>query len=90
MVTKEQALKCSEFHTCGCSRTVGKRGGIKEAISRWRRNGATQTWKTRTDAFRIPVKKGIAGYGEINNRNAQWFHAAEDCPLNGKGEGNAR
>jgi len=34
-----------------------------------RRNGATQTWKTRPGEFRIPVKTGYASYGSITNHN---------------------
>lgn len=30
-----------------------------------RRNGQTQTWKTRPSEFRIPVKAGLKAYGEI-------------------------
>lgn len=35
----------------------------------WRlhRNGATQRWKTRPFAFRIPVKAGLKAYGEITH-----------------------
>jgi hypothetical protein len=38
-----------------------------------RRNGRTQTWKTRPGEFRIPIKIGFRGYGEITHRNAdEW------------------
>ena len=30
-----------------------------------RRNGKTQTWKTRPGEFRVPVKCGMYTYGEI-------------------------
>lgn len=30
-----------------------------------RRNGRTQTWKTRPNDFRIPIKIGYNTYGEI-------------------------
>lgn len=30
-----------------------------------RRNGKTQTWKTRPDDFRIPVKAGLRSTGQI-------------------------
>ena len=30
-----------------------------------RRNGKTQTWKTRPGEFRIPVKYGFRGYGAL-------------------------
>lgn len=34
-----------------------------------RRNGKTQTWKTRPSEFRIPIKAGIRTYGDITHRN---------------------
>ncbi len=39
---------------------------------RWikaRRNGKTQTWKTRPSEFRIPLKYGFRGYAEITHRD---------------------
>jgi len=35
---------------------------------RFRRNGKTKTWKTRSD-FRIPVKHGLYDYGYIDQDN---------------------
>lgn len=32
-----------------------------------RRNGKTQTWKTRPDDFSIPVKYGFKGYAQIEH-----------------------
>jgi hypothetical protein len=40
-----------------------------------RRNGKTQTWKTRPTHFRIPIKFGFKNYGEINHDNMK----AEPC-----------
>lgn len=40
---------------------------------RWRRNGATKTWKTRPNEFRIPIKRGLREYGYIDQRNASEF-----------------
>jgi hypothetical protein len=34
MVTKAEALTANEFHAGGCSRAVGKRGGVTESIER--------------------------------------------------------
>lgn len=34
-----------------------------------RRNGRTQTWKTRPNDFRIPIKIGFRQYGEIDHNN---------------------
>lgn len=85
-LTKEQALTVQEFHENGCSCAVGPRGGRKERIFSWRRNGATKTWKTRPDEFYIPVKYGMRDYGSITHSNASSFHAAEDCPLRQQGD----
>lgn len=46
----------------------------------WRRNGATQTWKTRPDEFRTPIKYGLRGYGQLTQTNAGEFHTPADCP----------
>ena len=34
-----------------------------------RRNGKTQTWKTRPGEFRIPVKAGFKSYGELTHNS---------------------
>lgn len=34
-----------------------------------RRNGRTQTWKTRPDEFRIPIKYGFRGTGAIDHNS---------------------
>lgn len=38
-------------------------------VWRVRRNGKTQTWKTRPTDFRIPVKIGYREYHEITHLN---------------------
>jgi hypothetical protein len=81
MLTREQALTASEFHADGCYRTVGPRGGVTEHVVRYRRNGATKTWKTRPLAYRVPVKYGYRGYGAITEHDAPHMHVASDCPL---------
>lgn len=73
MITKEQALTAKRFHEDAMCTPV--------RIVTWRRNGATQTWKTRPDDFRIPVKWGLRDYFQITHLNADWFHAEEDCPV---------
>lgn len=75
MITKAEAMTAREFHeeSIPCD---GKRS------NRWRRNGKTQTWKTRPDEFRVPVKFGLRGYGNITELNASDFHTAENCPYN--------
>jgi hypothetical protein len=84
MITKEQALTANEFHENGCTRDAdGPRYGRgKEHILRWRRNGKTQIWKTRPNAFRVPVKRGLKEYAQIHIYHADQFHTPEFCPLN--------
>lgn len=36
-----------------------------------RRNGRTQTWKTRPGEFRVPVVHGLRTYGDINHIGAR-------------------
>jgi hypothetical protein len=43
--------------------------GRKARYWRVRRNGRTQTWKTRPGEFRIPVVAGLNVYGEITHRS---------------------
>jgi hypothetical protein len=71
MITMQQALSATEFHEN--HEPAGK-------IYTWRRNGATQTWKTRPGEFRIPVKYGLRGYGQIYHTDASRFHVASECP----------
>jgi hypothetical protein len=71
MITRQQALTAREFHED--HEPAGK-------IYTWRRNGATQTWKTRPDDFRIPVKYGLRSYGQIRETDAYRFHVAGECP----------
>ena len=83
MITKEQALSESVFHYGTCTRTVGPRGGVTERVEHWRRNGSTQTWKTRPEEFSVPVRYGMrsTGYIRLTHLNASEFHAEADCPL---------
>lgn len=46
---------------------------------RLRRNGKTQTWKTRPDEFRIPVKAGLKATGQLT-------HDSIVEPYNNEGE----
>ena len=79
MVTKEQAVSAQYFHYGECTVTVGPRGGREAHTEEWRRNGQTQTWKTRPDEFRAPVKYGLYAYGNITDWNADEFHVADNC-----------
>jgi hypothetical protein len=90
-MTKQQALDVhhgSEIHHTGrhlCTRTVGPRGGVVVTITRCRPSGRCQTWKTRPDDFRLPVKHGLYESGEITPANADDFHLASECPLAANG-----
>ena len=81
MLTYEQAMTAREFHVGECTRKVGPRGGATEHTEVWRRNGKTQTWKTRPGEFRVPVKHGLYAYGEIRETDAERVHVAGECPL---------
>lgn len=70
-ITFEQALTAAEFHE-NERRPDG-------TCYRHRRNGKTQTWKTRPGHFRIPVVYGLRGYGQITHETADKFHLASEC-----------
>ena len=71
MITRQQALTARAFHE------DHEQGG---KVYRWRRNGATQTWKRQPERFRIPVKYGLRSYGQITEAEASRFHTEDDCP----------
>jgi hypothetical protein len=82
-VTRAQALTANVFHED--HEPAGK-------IYAWRRNGRTQTWVTRPDDFRVPIKYGLKSYDQITAATAMNMHAEEDCPtrhvrVNGPGRG---
>jgi len=71
MITKQDAITANEFHEN--HEPAGK-------IYKWRRNGATQTWKTRPGDFRLPIKFGLKSYDSITPGNAHLMHRADQCP----------
>jgi len=81
-ISYRQALSEREFHYGQCSKEVGPRGGVKVHMVVVRRNGMTQTWKTRPTEFSIPVKHGLKNAFRIGQADAHLWHAASDCPLN--------
>lgn len=81
MLTKHDAIFADEFHYGTCTKVVGPRGGVTINIKRVRRNGRTQTWVTRPNEWRIPVKYGLKGTFSIHDHDAELYHTAEDCPL---------
>lgn len=44
-------------------------------------NGKMQTWKTRPDDFRVPLKVGFRGFAELSHANANEFYLPADCPV---------
>ncbi len=49
---------------------------------RWRVNGAVQTWKTRPDDVRVPVKHELRDYTNITKLNMSFYHLHSECPRN--------
>jgi hypothetical protein len=47
----------------------------------WRGNGAMQTWKTRPNEFRWPIKYGMREYSSITQNDVGDFHLARTCPV---------
>jgi hypothetical protein len=80
VITKEDALTASEFHS-GCEASVGPRGGIKFRPMILRRNGQTVTWKTRPEDYRVPVKHGLYQFGYILPEDADLHYTRESCPV---------
>jgi len=66
MLTKEEAETAREFIELSTGR-------------KWRRNGATQTWKRSPERFRTPVKFGLYGYGQLTELNAADFAVLASC-----------
>jgi hypothetical protein len=66
LVNRNNAMTADNFeHT-----TLKNRDG---SPLRTRRNGKTQTWKTRPEEFRIPVKHGLYDYFNITQNNChEW------------------
>jgi hypothetical protein len=60
MITRHDALTADMFHDSVCRK--------------WSRNGATQTWKTRPNDFRVPVKYGMYRYAQIWHHDAALVH----------------
>lgn len=45
--------------------------------SKARVTGKVQTWKTRPNEVRVPIKRGMYDYGEITHRNLDRFTLKE-------------
>lgn len=71
------------WHERGCVVDRGRSGLAKPRVlfqKRWRRNGATKTWKTRPNEFRIPIKWGLRTGWYLTQSNQEMFHDADTCP----------
>ena len=84
MITKSMAvalgLNGGEVHKGICKLHVGKRGGKKYQIRKWRVNGKCKTWKTLPLEFKLPIKFGFSGpYDYITRSNADQFHLVTMC-----------
>ena len=88
-LTKEDAVSKNEFHLThrygtldGC-RKIQKPRSIQKRVVQVRRNGRTQTWKTRPEEWRVPVKYGIRAPDQfsITQHEADNWHTPEQCPV---------
>lgn len=69
MITKDNALTANNFeHTSLKNRD--------NSPLRVRRSGKTQTWKTRPNDFKIPVKYGLYESAYITNENGNLWNIA--------------
>lgn len=69
MITYEQAMTASHFEHV----TLKNKDNTPV---RARRNGKTQTWKTRPGEFRIPCKHGLKQCFNITQDNAKDWNVA--------------
>lgn len=77
----QEAAQASYLHWGNCTRTIGSRGGVKTHSTVCKVNGALKTWKTRPNEYRLPVKHGLRGYGEVTPETISQFHLESECPL---------
>ena len=85
MITKNQAITADHLHYTGkhdCTIHIGPRGGKRVNITEVRRSGKTQTWKTRPEEFKMPVKYGMYESSYATHENANDWHTPNDCPVN--------
>jgi len=43
-------------------------------------NGKVKLWKTKPNAFQIPIKRGLKEYYYLTNFNCDQVHLASECP----------
>lgn len=81
-----KAVSDGYVHFGNCTREIGPRGGIKEHTTTCKVNGQLKTWKTRPGEYRLPIKHGMRGYGEVTPASAHQFHNLDECPLRTDGK----
>jgi hypothetical protein len=81
MTTIQDYVNEGSAHWGNCTRSTGPRGGVKAHTTTAKVTGQLKTWKTRPNDFRLPVKHGMRGYGEIVPSNISQFHLPSECPL---------
>lgn len=70
-----------------CTKRIGPRGGVTVKVTEFRVNGQPQTWKSRPDRVRVPVKFGLKYHGNITEENLEYWHLSSECPLSEVPEG---
>lgn len=84
MITKEQALtlkhgKCILQIAMFVQHPHSPRTSIRveevplEKPRNWKVNGQVQTWVTRPNDFRVPLKHGLYSHGELTHENCHLF-----------------
>jgi hypothetical protein len=68
MITMTDALNATMFYHATVT------NADRKTSARARRNGRTQTWKTRPGEFRVPACHGLKGYLQITHHNAHDWH----------------
>lgn len=75
-------INANAWHEGTCTVSYGATGKARPTLAqrRWRRNGATRTWKRDPERFEVPIKHGMYQYATIDAHNASYFHDEATCP----------
>lgn len=80
-ITKDQAMTLGEVFAVTHEERLFSREDRKRGykVFRYRRNGATQVWKTRPTEWRMPIKYGIRAHGQfsVTHEDADRLYATE-------------
>ena len=86
MITKADAvtLALREIHYHDSNLTIAGMSQVaitkaRQTCNKWRRNGATKTWKTRPNEFRVPIKHGLYDFAYLTHENADKFFHPDEC-----------